>query len=191
MLLWPIVIQQLDLLRYVNPLGLFADPGNWWLFIDWSAPLHKETAMHGVMLYGMQRTLKLARLLGRETDVPELSSQLKDKRHISDSHEGRIVAQGNRDAVLRPKILSPVDGLPMTRIDHPGGVMVVPIVTPTTPDSRPVRRGGNVYTWANEPNPLPSRSSARANRRPCSTPASSTAATTSNNSAISPMPASI
>ena len=85
--------------------------------------------------------LQLLKKLSRERSIGVLmaSHDLNLTASYADRllvlHEGRIVAMGNRDAVLRPEILSPVYGLPMKRIDHPGGVMVVPIVTPTSPDS--------------------------------------------------------
>ncbi len=81
--LWPIVVQQLDVLRYVNADGLFVDPGDWWIFIDWSEPLHKSTAMHGVLLYAMQQTLDLARALGKEADVAGLPGQLDKMRQAA------------------------------------------------------------------------------------------------------------
>lgn len=81
--LWPIVLKQLDLLRYVNSEGLFVDPGDWWVFIDWSAPLHKSTAMHGVLLYAMQQTIALAKLLGKDADVVRLPGQLEKMRHAA------------------------------------------------------------------------------------------------------------
>jgi len=43
-------------------------------------------------------------------------------------HEGKIVAAGSRDDVLRAEILSPVYGVPMTRIERPGGAFVFPVV---------------------------------------------------------------
>ena len=70
--LWPMVRKQLQLMRFINGDGLFVDPGNWWLFIDWHAQLHKSTAIHGVLLYGLQGTWELAKLLGRESEVPEI-----------------------------------------------------------------------------------------------------------------------
>ena len=50
--LWPTVKRQMELVtKYVSSDGVFADPGGWWIFIDWSDPLERTAAMHGVLLY--------------------------------------------------------------------------------------------------------------------------------------------
>jgi alpha-L-rhamnosidase len=60
--LWPVVRRQLQLLtKYVSPEGVFADPGGWWIFIDWSDPLERTASMHGVLLYSLRHALELAR----------------------------------------------------------------------------------------------------------------------------------
>jgi alpha-L-rhamnosidase len=62
--LWPVVWRQLEMLQtHVDERGLFADPGNWWIFIDWEPRLHKETAMQGVILRGLQDAVTLAEKL--------------------------------------------------------------------------------------------------------------------------------
>lgn len=96
-LLWPTVRNQLGLLRFVNDDGLFVDPGNWWLFVDWHAQLHKSTAVHGTLLYGFQQTLELARALGRESDVGELERTINRmrsaaRRHLLDAGTGLFVS---------------------------------------------------------------------------------------------------
>jgi len=70
--LWPVALQQMDLLRYVNSQGLFVDPGGWWIFIDWHKDLHKSTAMHGVLIYAMKQMVELGAMLGREAEVKHL-----------------------------------------------------------------------------------------------------------------------
>ncbi len=60
--LWPVVRRQMELLtKYVSPEGVFADPGGWWIFIDWSEALERTAAMHGVLLYSLRYALELAR----------------------------------------------------------------------------------------------------------------------------------
>ena len=54
-----------SLTKYVSPDGVFADPGGWWIFIDWSDPLERTAAMHGVLLYSLRYALELARKRGR------------------------------------------------------------------------------------------------------------------------------
>ncbi len=71
--LWPVAKTQLEFaLAHLNADGLFVDPGNWWLFIDWKDGLDKQAAIHGVLCYAVRRTLELARLIGREAEVAHL-----------------------------------------------------------------------------------------------------------------------
>jgi hypothetical protein len=66
--LWPVVRRQMQLLtKYVSAEGVFADPGGWWIFIDWSEPLERTASMHGVLLYSLRHALELA----RKVDAPE------------------------------------------------------------------------------------------------------------------------
>jgi len=63
--LWPVVRRQMELLtKYVSADGVFADPGGWWIFIDWSDPLERTASMHGVLLYSLRYALELARKVG-------------------------------------------------------------------------------------------------------------------------------
>ncbi|MFA7344098.1 MAG: hypothetical protein WC003_07320 [Terrimicrobiaceae bacterium] len=62
--LWPLAWRQLEMLQsHLDERGLFADPGNWWIFVDWEPRLHKETAMQGVILRGLQAAVTLAEKL--------------------------------------------------------------------------------------------------------------------------------
>jgi alpha-L-rhamnosidase len=63
--LWPTVKRQMELVtKYVSVDGVFADPGGWWIFIDWSEPLERTAAMHGVLLYALRYALTLAQKVG-------------------------------------------------------------------------------------------------------------------------------
>ena len=63
--LWPTVKRQMEILtKYVSTDGVFADPGGWWIFIDWSDPLERTAAMHGVLLYSLRYALTLAQRVG-------------------------------------------------------------------------------------------------------------------------------
>ncbi len=68
--LWPLVLKQLDfILEPVNKEGLFVDPGNWWLFIDWNNNLDRQAAEHATIIYSLKAMLKLAEKIGGESDV--------------------------------------------------------------------------------------------------------------------------
>jgi hypothetical protein len=51
-------------MTYVNDDGLFIDPGTWWIFVDWSTTLHRQTAMNGILIYALRQIIKLADGLG-------------------------------------------------------------------------------------------------------------------------------
>ena len=55
--LWPVAKRQLDILgKHINADGLYVDPGNMWIFIDWSDKLHRGAAIQSVLTYAYQRT---------------------------------------------------------------------------------------------------------------------------------------
>ena len=79
--LWPVARRQVEILgRTVGDDGLFVDPRNLWLFIDWHEQLHRDAAIQGVLVYALQATLDLARTIGREAEVadyPERIARMK------------------------------------------------------------------------------------------------------------------
>ncbi|OYT90670.1 MAG: glycoside hydrolase [Burkholderiales bacterium PBB3] len=68
--LWPVARRQLELLlQHVGPDGLFSDPGDVWIFIDWADELERSSAMQGVLLFSLQKLLALAQILGLNDEV--------------------------------------------------------------------------------------------------------------------------
>ncbi|MFA6288923.1 MAG: hypothetical protein WC661_16195 [Opitutaceae bacterium] len=62
--LWPMAWRQLEMLQaHLDEHGLFQDPGDWWIFIDWEPRLHKQAAMQGVILRGLHAAVALAEKL--------------------------------------------------------------------------------------------------------------------------------
>ncbi|HEX2971291.1 MAG TPA: hypothetical protein VHP11_03095 [Tepidisphaeraceae bacterium] len=99
--LWPVAKKQLDMLRYVNEDGLFIDPGNWWIFIDWQAGLDKQASMHAVMVYSLRATLELARAIQTEKEVEFISGMIQKmtagaRRFLWDEKTGFFVSGKNR-----------------------------------------------------------------------------------------------
>lgn len=99
--LWPVAKKQLDVLRYVNDDGLFIDPGNWWIFIDWQPALHKQAAMHAIIVYCLRQTLELAERVGRQSDVANIRSHVEKmtaaaKQHLWDGRRGLFVSGPER-----------------------------------------------------------------------------------------------
>ncbi len=68
--LWPVACEQIRFaLQFLDESNVFQDPGNLWIFIDWNDRLHKQSAMHAILIYGISQVIELANLLGKE--VPE------------------------------------------------------------------------------------------------------------------------
>ncbi len=75
--LWPVVHRQLEIIgQNVNKDGLFVDPHNMWIFIDWNDTLERTASMHGVLLYGYRQALELAQLVGVEQEASGYSQRI-------------------------------------------------------------------------------------------------------------------
>ena len=96
--LWPVAVKQVQLLSAHVKHGLFTDPGDQFLFIDWAEELDRTAAIHGVLTYAFSRTLELARALGRIGDLPDLEQMVTTMR------------RAGRDAFLDPARMVFVSG---------------------------------------------------------------------------------
>jgi len=75
--LWPAAKRQLDIIgKDVNADGLYVDPKNMWIFIDWSEKLDRNAAIQGVLIYAYRKTLALARRIGRESEVADYAARI-------------------------------------------------------------------------------------------------------------------
>jgi alpha-L-rhamnosidase len=75
--LWPVARRQLEILgKDIDADGLYVDPGNMWIFIDWSQPLHRGAAIQAVLLYTYKLTLALARRIGRQDEVSDFAARI-------------------------------------------------------------------------------------------------------------------
>jgi hypothetical protein len=94
--LWPVARRQIDIaMAYVNNDGLFIDPGNWWIFIDWEHKLHRQTAMNGVLIYGIRRMVLLAERLGMKNEaasLQQLASRLTQAARNQLCHDGLYIS---------------------------------------------------------------------------------------------------
>jgi len=74
--LWPAAKRQLEIIgRDVSPEGLYVDPKNMWIFIDWSRELDRNAAIQGLLIYAWQATAQLARRIGRTAEAAEYEAQ--------------------------------------------------------------------------------------------------------------------
>jgi hypothetical protein len=97
--LWPVVRRQLEIVtRNVNQEGLFVDPRNMWIFIDWNDRLDRTAAMHGVLLYCCRRAQELARRVGAEKEAANYRDQIERMTRAARSNffdpEQRVFVSG-------------------------------------------------------------------------------------------------
>jgi hypothetical protein len=73
--LFPVAKRQLEILStHIDSQGLYVDPGNVWIFIDWAPSLHKAAAIQSILIYAYKQTQALAERLGmahETTDYPQ------------------------------------------------------------------------------------------------------------------------
>ena len=100
--LWPAAKRQLELIgRDVNAEGLYVDPKNMWIFIDWSDSLDRNAAIQGVLIYAWRKTLALARRIGREAEVADYAARIDRmvsaaRKHYWDASKRVFVSGPNR-----------------------------------------------------------------------------------------------
>jgi alpha-L-rhamnosidase len=74
--LWPVARRQLEIIgKDIDAEGRYVDPGDMWIFIDWSQPLHKHAAIQAVLVYTAKATARLARKLGYAVEADAFEKQ--------------------------------------------------------------------------------------------------------------------
>jgi hypothetical protein len=82
--LWPVAKRQLEIIgKDINADGLYVDPGNMWIFIDWARDLDKNASIQALLLYAYQATLALARRIGRESEVAEYPARIAQMKRAA------------------------------------------------------------------------------------------------------------
>jgi alpha-L-rhamnosidase len=77
--LWRVAERQLELLsQWLNPEGLFVDPGNIWIFVDWERTLHKGASIQGILALAWKKTADLALRLALEGEAKAIKTRLED-----------------------------------------------------------------------------------------------------------------
>jgi alpha-L-rhamnosidase len=118
--LWPVALRQVACLSAHIRDGLFVDPGNQWLFIDWAEKLDRTAAEQGVLIYAFTRTLELARALGREADVPGLAAKIAAMKAAAqtalfDPERGVYLSGAGRQLSWASQAWLVIAGVPRTR----------------------------------------------------------------------------
>jgi hypothetical protein len=102
--LWPVAKRQLEIIgKDINADGLYVDPRNIWIFIDWSDKLHRGAAIQSVLTYAYQRTYELARRIGAEEEVADypalISRMTRAARRAYFGGNGGVVKSGENRQV--------------------------------------------------------------------------------------------
>jgi len=103
--LWPLCRHQFSLLfGSVDADGLVATTGNWWYFID-HAELDRQVPEQGVLIFGLKGLMRLARALGRESEVSDVPAQIvrltdAARRRLWDARRGVFVTHGAKASWL-------------------------------------------------------------------------------------------
>ena len=116
--LWPTAQRQLEIVgACVDSSGLFVDPRNIWIFIDWEQKLERAAAMHGVLLYCYRQAAQLAELLGYAADSVRYRQAAERmaaaaQEHFYDEEKQLYVSGPNRQISLATQAWLILAGVP-------------------------------------------------------------------------------
>lgn len=80
----PTAILQLDAAnQYLQPDGIVESEGRYNCFIDWKDGLHKQAAMHGVLLYTLRCGVQLCRELGNQELADRFALEYEQGKHAA------------------------------------------------------------------------------------------------------------
>ncbi|MGC2619645.1 MAG: hypothetical protein WA414_11430 [Acidobacteriaceae bacterium] len=116
--LWPVARRQLEIVgACVNAEGLFVDPHNVWIFIDWAQRLDRTASMHGVLLYSCRQAALLAALLGHSGDAAhynEIADRMKAavQQNFFDAAQQMYISGAERQVSLASQAWLILAGVP-------------------------------------------------------------------------------
>ena len=101
--LWCVAVRQIeDALTFMNEDYLY-DPElrSSWIFFDWRAGLDVTAPMQAAMIFALNQTYELARMLGKEAEVKEWKTLEKNmikaaRKHMYDKAAGVVVSGSDR-----------------------------------------------------------------------------------------------
>ena len=101
--LWCVAVRQIeDALTFINKDFLY-DPElrSSWIFFDWRAGLDVTAPMQAAMIFALNQTYELARMLGKEAEVKEWKTLEKNmikaaRKHMYDKAAGVVVSGSDR-----------------------------------------------------------------------------------------------
>lgn len=119
--LWPVAKRQLEVLgRTVGSDGLFVDPKNTWLFIDWATELDRTAAIQGVLIYAYRQTYALAQRLGTTAEVADYPARIAkmveaSRRTFYDAKLGVFVSGPERQVSWASQAWLAIAGVPTSK----------------------------------------------------------------------------
>lgn len=82
--LWIVAAKQAgNIIPYLREDGLLdfrRAKKDWWIFVDWKQGLDKEVAITGMIIFGLEKTYELGKLLGKEADVEFIPDLIRKMR---------------------------------------------------------------------------------------------------------------
>ena len=117
--LWPVVVNQIRLAAtYIDDTQLYNPQKNTplWLFFDWRAGLDTYTPMQGLLVFALNKSYELAKLLGKEAEVkewPALARRIKKavRERLYDKKAGYFVSGADRQVSYLSQVWMVLSGV--------------------------------------------------------------------------------
>jgi alpha-L-rhamnosidase len=135
--LWMVARQQvLKIMPNINEQGLFEASQDWWTFVDWNEQLDKQTSLQGIVIYALNKTWELAKILDKQNEIPQLPDLIDrmknavrklyydQKSGLFVSGNSKQVSTASQTWMILSETVSPEEGkLLLEKILSHGGVV--------------------------------------------------------------------
>lgn len=120
--LWPVVKRQVEIAcEALNPDGIYDNslkPS--WLVFDWKGDLNRDASIQGLMIFAVERSYELARILGKEHEVkdwPRLATRMKAaaRKAYYDCSSGLVLSGPNKQASYLSQVWMVLSGTLSTK----------------------------------------------------------------------------
>lgn len=119
--LWPVAMKQIDiLLANVDDNGLFVDPKDVWLFIDWADGLDRTASIQAVLIFCLRKSMALAHMLGHALVAEQYRLQITKmvtaaQAHFFDAVQGVYISGPDRQISWASQAWMAVAGVHATK----------------------------------------------------------------------------
>ena len=120
--LWPVVKRQVEIAcEALNSDGIYDNslkPS--WLVFDWKGDLNRDASIQGLMIFAVERSYELARILGKEHEVkdwPRLATRMKAaaRKAYYDCSSGLVLSGPNKQASYLSQVWMVLSGTLSTK----------------------------------------------------------------------------